>query len=89
MFTVYKVGQSAGIKFDNQLVLIAGRHPEHVTEQLVDVMNKIHDTLPNASFRDIQAFVNKHFDFNKAYSTTPVAKEFGKTISQIYENLDK
>ncbi len=68
MFKMYKVDNSAGIKFGDQLVLIAGRHPEKVTQELVDVMNKIHEALPTASFTSIRDFVNQQFDFTRAYN---------------------
>lgn len=68
MFQVYKVDNVSGIKFNNQLVLIAGRHPNNVTEELVDVMNKVHLALPTATPASIRTFVNQNFDFTKAYA---------------------
>ena len=68
MFNVYKVDNVSGIKFNDQLVLIAGRHPNNVTEELVVVMNKIHEALPNANAEVIRDFVNREFDFTKAYA---------------------
>jgi hypothetical protein len=68
MFKMYKVDNSAGIKFNDQMVLIAGRHPEKVTQELVSVMNKIWEALPNVSPYVIKDFVNQEFDFTKAYN---------------------
>lgn len=72
MFRIYTsggdVGGSAGIKFNDELVLIAGRHPAAVMVELVDAMNAVHVALPNAHHDVIRNFVTKHFDFTTSYA---------------------
>lgn len=72
MFRLYTsggdVGGSAGIKFNDELVLIAGRHPAAVMVELVDAMNATHTALPNAPYAAIRDFVTKHFDFTTSYA---------------------
>ena len=65
MFRVYAVGGSTGIKFNGEIVLIAGRHSAQITESLVMTMNMVHTALPNASHQAIRDFTNKYFDFTK------------------------
>lgn len=67
MFKIYNVGTSMGIKFNEELVLIAGRHPEKCTKALVDCMNKIHELLPKATPSTIRTFVHTYFNFEEHY----------------------
>lgn len=68
MFRLYTIGGSVGIKFNDQLVIIAGRHPAAVVVELANAMNAIHAALPNAQHDVIRNFVNKHFDFTTSYA---------------------
>lgn len=72
MFKTYEVKTGSmnptfGIKFNEKLILIAGRHPEKCTKVMVDYMNKIHKLLPKASPSAIRAFVHTHFNFEEYY----------------------
>lgn len=71
MFRVYTIGATAGpagIKFNDEVVLIAGRHPAKVTVELVEAMNAVHTALPTAGPLTIRDFVTKHFDFTTSYA---------------------
>ena len=69
MYKLYDINGSWGVaeQEQKQTVWVAGRYPKGVCEQLIRVMNHIHEVLP-LHYRTMRNLMVNHFDFEAAYT---------------------